>query len=428
MWINPPAMRADGLQVENAMARESKPVAMLAPRGALMGQVYRACDRVRAVRQIAALMVALVTLSARGVGAQLPVPSLRLATGFGVDTTSSPAREVFDLWRRYLVESSDSVRAGLWSQPERATWHPFDLVAPYVYQGFSDYTVVRLAPAVGLSDTYQITTLVSAVDESTHAVRPLALYRVYAINEAGRWALANALPRMTRTWRRETIGAIHFVFPSTHAFDPRRARATAAFVDSLAAAFGQPAPQPISYYFTTDLEETFRALGLEFFPLGPDTIGGRSNRFVRHVYVGASTNGEGYLHELAHVILAPEVSGRTAPLVAEGLMTWTGGSAGLGYPQLLPGLARYVAAHPSLSIEVVMADPPPRIGTLDVGYDGLAVLCELVHRNRGLAGLRAVLQAGRTPAEVLDTAARQLGIARGSLDSLWRAMILKHQR
>ena len=379
------------------------------------------------MRRVAALLIALMTLSAHEAAAQLPVPSLRLATGFGVDTTSSTAREVFDLWRRYLLERSDSVRAGLWSQAERGIWQPFDLVAPYVYQGFSDYTVVRLAPAVGLSDTYLITTLVSAVDESTHAVRPLALYRVYATAEAGRRVLANALPRMTRTWRRETIGAITFVFPSTHTFDARRAQATASFVDSLAVAFGQPAPKPISYYFTSDLEEMFRALGLEFFPLGPDTIGGRSNIAVRHVYVGASTNGEAYLHELAHVILAPEVGSRTAPLLAEGLMTWTGGSAGRTYAQLLPSLAGYVADHPTLSLETVMEKPPARIGTLDVGYVGLAVVCELVHRSRGIAGLRAVLQAGRTPAEVLDATAHELGISRASVDSLWRASILRHR-
>jgi hypothetical protein len=395
-------------------------------RGLGMGALYRARVIVGTVRQLIAILIALVTLWAREAPAGLPVPSLRLAIGFGVDTTASPAREVFDLWRRYLVEPSDSVRAGLWSEAERAKWRQYDLVAPYVYQGFSDYTVVRLAPAVGLPNTYLITTLVSAVEESTQVVRPLALYRVYATVEAGRWVLANALPRMTRTWRQENIGAISFVFPSTHTFDTRLARATAAFVDSLAIAFGQPAPQPISYYFTTDLEETIRALGLEFFPLGADTIGGRSNKFVRHVYVGASTNGEGYLHELAHIILAPEVGDRTSPLLAEGLMTWTGGSVGLSYPRLLPGLARYLAANPALSLETVMENPPPRIGSLDVGYDGLAVLCDLVHRRRGLAGLRAILQAGRTPAEVLDATARQLGISRGSLNSLWRGTILKN--
>src|SRR5262249_31944732 len=158
---------------------------------------------------------------------------------------------------------------------------------------------------VGWPDTYLIRTLVSTVEESTRTVRPLALFRVYATLEGGEWVLANALPRATRDWSRETLGAITFVFPPAHVFDARLARAAATFVDSLAAAFGQPAPQPITYYFTPDLEETLRALGLEFFPLGADTIGGRSNGSVRHVYVGASADGEAYLHELAHIVLAP---------------------------------------------------------------------------------------------------------------------------
>src|SRR6266850_1460858 len=115
------------------------PYEIIAPLGAGgMRESYRPRDMVRTAQQIAALLIALVTLSAGEPSAKLPVPSLRLALGFGVDTTGSPAREVFDLWRRYLTESSDSVRAGLWSQAERATWQPFDLVGPYVYQGFSD--------------------------------------------------------------------------------------------------------------------------------------------------------------------------------------------------------------------------------------------------------------------------------------------------
>lgn len=358
--------------------------------------------------------------------AQLPVPSLRLAIGFGVDTTSARSREVFDLWRRYLTEPSDSARADLWSSAERARWPRYDLVGLYVYQGFPDFTVVRLSPAAGLRDTYVITTLVAAVDDSTRAVRPLALYRVYTTIEGKHWVLANALPRMTRTWSSETIGAIRFVHPSDHVLNRRRAQASAAFVDSLTRAFGLAAPKPISFYFTEDLSETLRALGLEFFPLGADSIGGRSNVFVRQVYVG-SPDAEGYRHELSHIILASEVSRQTAPLLAEGLMTWTGGSAGLAYRELLPGLARYVDAHPLLTLEQIMEDPPPRAGTLDVGYGGLAVLCDLVFRARGLEGLRALLGSGRTPANVLDSAARQLGLSRAGLESRWRSAIAGHE-
>jgi hypothetical protein len=186
-----------------------------------------------------------------------------------------------------------------------------------------------------------------------------------------------------------------------------------------------PAPSPITYYFTADLSETLRALGLEFFPLGSDTVGGRSNIYVRQVYVGSSTNGEGYRHELAHIVLAPEVGPRTAPLLAEGLMTWTGGSAGLDYHQLLPGLRRYLSDNPALTLQALLENPPPRVGSLDVGYDGLAVLCNLVFVKRGLPGLRTTLSAGRKPEDVLDAAAGQVQVTRSSLDSLWRAEVLR---
>lgn len=91
--------------------------------------------------------------------------------------------------------------------------------------------------------------------------------------------------------------------------------------------------------------------------------------------MGSSTDGEGNRHELAHVVLAL-LLGRTPRLVYEGLATWTGGSAGLGFRALLPGLRRYVREQPTITLHSIMTNPPVREGTFDVGYDGFAVLCE----------------------------------------------------
>ena len=356
---------------------------------------------------------------AQSAAAQLPVDSLRLVVGFGVDTTASPQREILALWRRYLTEPSDSVRATLWSTQERSTGPYFDLVSPYVYQGFRQFTVVHLGPAADLRQTFVIRTLVTSVDASQN-VRPLALYRVYATNEDGRWVLANALPRTTRDWRRTTFGSVTFVYPATYQFDRQRGRATAAFVDSLALTFNLPKPEQMTYYFTDDFGETLRALGLEFFPYGGDPVGGRSNVFQRHAYAGVSVNAESYRHELAHIVLAPLIPSGTSSLVMEGLMTWTGGSVGLEYVDLLPGLAQYLSNHPELTLEGLLKNPPPRAGSLDVGYSGLAVLCKMVFGRAGLSGLRALLSAGRDPGTIVSTAAKALGIPPAHLDSLWR--------
>lgn len=352
--------------------------------------------------------------------AKLPVDSLQLVVGFGVEENASPEREILALWRHYLTEPSDSLRATLWSASERATGVGYDLVSAYVYQGFTKFTVVDLGRAAGPQQTYVIRTLVSAVQDSTLDVRPLALYRVYATIEDGRWVLANALPRTTREWRREIVGKITFVYPPGHEFDRGCARATAAFADSLAKAFDLPEPDPLTYYFSDDLAETLRALGLEFFPLGGDPVGGRSNILQRHVYVASSANQEGYRHEVAHIILAPVVSSNTHGLVAEGLMTWTGGSAGLDYPDLLPALAHYLSDRPDLSLQVVLENPPQRRGTLDVGYSGIAVLCKMVFDGAGLPGLRALCSAGNDPGVIVNTAAQMLGVSPAKLDKMWR--------
>ncbi len=376
---------------------------------------------------VVAVVVGASAAQAPTARAQPGQTQVRIAVGFGVDTTSLPNHDILTLYRSYVAARADTVRArGYWSDTEQRQWPLYDLLAGYVYQGFTHFTIVHLAPAVGLDSTYLIRILISGVDDSTRDVRPLALFRVYATRESGRWVLANALPRLTRGWRHDTLGHLTFVYPPERRFDRRKASATAAFVDSLARRFGLPTPLPIAYYFTDDLVQTLAAAGLDFFPIGSDTVGGRANPWDRFVLIGSSSSGESYRHELAHIVLAPLFSGaRVHGLILEGLMTWVGGSAGLDYAHLLPGLRDYLESHPELTLEHMLSDPPPRVGSLDVGYDGAAVLCALVHDHGGDEAVREFVRAGPSPADVLDAAARLLGVPRDSVDVRWRSAVLR---
>src|SRR6266480_6309469 len=141
---------------------------------------------------------------------QHPDNSVRVALGFGVDTLGT-SREIFSLWRNYRSSGPGGAQQSpLGAASERAQWPAVDLLCGFVYQGFSRFTVVHLAPAVGLDSTYMIRTLVATVSDSVKDVYPLALYRVYATREQGRWVLANALPRLTRDWNHERIGRVQF--------------------------------------------------------------------------------------------------------------------------------------------------------------------------------------------------------------------------
>ena len=372
------------------------------------------------------VIVAMVALHASWPLAAQANHSISLALGWGVDTARSPERDIVRLWQAYLADRPDSNHPSPhWSASEQAEFPDFDLLRGYVYQGFPAWTVVQLTPAPGADSTYVLRTLVAGTYDSGKAVKPLALFRVYAVRENGRWVLGNAFLRLTRDWPRETLGSVTFVYPPSYHFDRSRARASARFVDSLAAAFGLPAPSGVRYYVTHDVEEMFRVMGLDYFPSGHDTAGGRSSAVDRLVFSGFSKLGEGYRHELAHLVFWPMTRvGHTHWLVSEGLATWTGGAAGLDFDGLLPGLARYVRAHPDVSLESIASDPPPREGTLDVGYDGFAVLCEMVFKKGGVQAVKSLVAAGTSVDEVLGTAARLLGLGRGDLDAAWRRRVL----
>ncbi|HEX4634478.1 MAG TPA: hypothetical protein VH163_11615 [Gemmatimonadales bacterium] len=349
-------------------------------------------------------------------------PTVHVAVGFGVDTSSAPNEEIFDRWSEYLRSRPSCANPSpSWSEAERAS--SGDLLCSQVYMGFTMFTVVNLEPAAGMDSTYLIRTLVGATGDSGTAYRPLALYRTYAVREHGRWVLANALPRETRSWRHEHIGRITFVFPASYPFARPRAEGSARFVDSLAGAWSLDPPAAIGYYFTANPKDTQRAMGLDFIP-APDTAWGLADTQHKIVYVGSSASGEDYRHELSHLVLVPFTSvHHPGRLVNEGLATWTGGSAGLRFRQLMPGLSRYLEDHPQLTLAQIMADSPQREGSLDVGYDGFAVLCEMVYRQSGLAGITALADAGRDDKAVLDAAARAIEVPRDNLDTAWRARI-----
>jgi hypothetical protein len=112
-------------------------------------------------------------------------------------------------------------------------------------------------------------------------------------------------------------------------------------------------------------------------------------------------------------------------MVMEGLMTWTGGSAGRSFSDLLPGLAEYLARHPEVTLDTVLTHPPAREGSLDVGYDGAAALCAIVFEKGGNAAVLGLLGAGASPVATLGRAAQILNVTPAGLDSLWRSWVAR---
>ena len=171
-------------------------------------------------------------------------------------------------------------------------------------------------------------------------------------------------------------------------FDRGRAERAVAFTDSVAAAFGVPRLERLTYYLTSSEDEVYRVMGLETdIKWGP--AGGVAQPTNHQLFSGMPSVGEDYRHELAHMVLLP-LMGNTSYLVSEGVPTWLGGTTGLDFPTAARKLASYLAAHPAVTLDTFLTRriSPPE------SYAALAVFVQMVFERGGVDAVKALYDAG----------------------------------
>lgn len=361
--------------------------------------------------------------------------AFHVTLGFGVDTSFAPVRQIFQTWLSFLADRPDSNHpSAVWSPAEQRQYRNAVLGRDYIFQGFPRafpaVTVLAIAPVVpGEDSVYIVRTLFGDVSQPEHEIKLLAVFRIYAQRDGNRWVLSNAIARLTAHWVRQRVGAITFVYPPWNRIDRGRAVRAARFADSLATAFSL-APGPLTYYVAETPEQMFRLQGLDFIPEPSQAGGGaaRADGANRIVFSGTAGLPEGYLHELAHVVLAPFViPGRTHWLALEGCTTWTGGWQGRAFPELMRDLAFFLKNHWAYTLDSVLQQPAPP-GPLEPRYAVGAVLFQLADEHGGLSAVRSLFRTGTTSQELRRGIAQALGISPANLEAAWRRKVLSYAR
>ena len=358
-----------------------------------------------------------------GVAAQ-SVP--RVTLGFGVDTLSAAwseatwhpsVPEIYRAWSEYLSNEPGILRPNpRWSAAEQERWIAYDLVRGVAYHG-APATVVDIRPATG-RDEFVVRTLFARAS-STGDVRPIALTRVYAFREEGRWVFGNALPHLTADWERTRIGPIEYVMEPGRTLDRSRAERLLAFADSLAASFDVPRLEELTYYVASTPEGLHRAMGVDW------TFGGTGYGYAVPanglILSGDPVAGEESRHEMVHLLLAP-VAGvlPTHGLINEGVATWYGGSSGRTRGELLGEYAEYLAARPGIGLDLILEDNVPDMGWNVAG----AVVVDLVQEHGGVEAVRGLFGAGRSNDELRSALSETLGMPWTGVLAAWRERAL----
>lgn len=352
------------------------------------------------------------------------VPSVTL--GFGVDTLSAAWSEaawhssvpvIYRAWSEYLSNEPGLLRPNPgWSSAEQERWIAYDLVRGVAYHG-APATVVDIRPAPG-GDEFVVRTLFASTSAGGD-VRPIALTRVYALQEDGRWVFGSALPRLTADWERTRVGPIEYVMEPGRALDRGRAERLLAFADSVATSFDVPRLEALTYYVASTPERLHRAMGVDW------TFGGLGYGYAvpanNLILSGDPVAGEENRHEMAHILLTPLTGMQpTHGLVNEGVATWYGGSSGRTIGELLREYADYLAARPEIGLDVILEENAPDRGWNVAG----AILVDLVHEQGGFQAISELFGTGRSNEQLRSALSEVLAMPWASILTAWRERAL----
>ena len=303
------------------------------------------------------------------------------------------------VWNSYLAEKRDEFDCApsqYWRQSEQQWTSATGATEPVCYDlaGLRvslnrTHETLHIAPVRGTNNAdYEITTRYRPSHLPASGLDALiGVETVYAVREGTEWKLSGAISRRTRNWQHETVGPFTYIFPPSHTFSRVQATHAAAFADSIADMLHVPRLTSIRYYIVSSGDEMDYIYGYAADTVwGP--VGGQSPDGSR-IVSGDKVFGEMHGHEIAHHVVRPLQGSNMNIVASEGVPTWLGGTRGRDYPHALVALRRYLVAHPSATLDTVIAS-----NMNDMHNPGAALLASMVFARAGVAGIRQFMNSG----------------------------------
>jgi hypothetical protein len=281
--------------------------------------------------------------------------------------------------------------------------------------------VLSIEPDSACGAEYRVEARFSSADTVNAMLSRQVQVTVFAAPSGDGWVFANALPCLTRTWRRDTVGQVTYVIQPGYAYNRTRAERAVAFVDSLTAALGIPKVERLTYYVASTEDEVYRIIGLVTDrKWGP--VGGFAQPTNYQLFSGIPAVGEDYRHELTHVVILPLMTGQTTYFVSEGIPTWLGGTTGMDFPTAAHGLASFLRSHPDIGLDSILTGHYP----VAQFYPAGGVFISMVYAHGGTEAVKALFDSGPSWQDFRAAMERLFGRPWGEIASEWRRQALSY--
>lgn len=342
-----------------------------------------------------------------------------------VDTNDFEKRKIALLWINYLNSKPDSLYDNpYWNQAEKLKYRDFDFSVPYLYQVPSAKLLYYYRPTILSIEkegvNYGIRTIFAAdeLEDDYRKYNPWAIQKVYAVKENNQWRLKNALPIITSTWNRKTIGKITFIYPYQHQFNEELAKKSAQFCDQIIDEFKFPNWQPFHFYITQSGDELGKLLNFDFFAAGYTTGIGFNDKRILLGGIGT----EYYPHEFIHLIV-PKFNRHW--IIEEGFATWKGGQEGKTFTESARILANELEKNEAVQFDDVLNK---KWGWQYAAfYTSGAILCKAAYDKGGVELVKKLLEVPSTDEQLKEGLCTLFELERSELNSFWRKEVLKYK-
>jgi hypothetical protein len=342
-----------------------------------------------------------------------------------VDTTKKVIKEIAELWIDYLNSKPDSLYDNpYWNKVEKLKYTNFDFSIPFLYKFSSDRLLGYYKPTI-LSiekegEYYGIRTMFAAegLEGEYKKSNPWCITKLYAIRENGNWKLKNALPVITESWTKKTIGKITFIYPPIHNFDEDLANKANQFCNQISGEYQFPEWKSFDFYITKSGDELGKLLNFDFYYASYTTGVGMSDSRI----LLSGEGSEYYPHEFIH-LLVPDFDRHA--LIEEGFATWKGGQEDKTFEESANILANAISLNQTITFAEVL---DKKWGWQYYAYYTTgAIFIKIAYDKGGIVLVKKLLETPNDNRKLILTICSVFGIEEKEIDSFWRREVIKYK-
>lgn len=352
-----------------------------------------------------------------------PLLSQEIKLNYDLDTALyKNIKEPLDHYIKFLKSKNDSIGSQYWDPTEIEILGEKDYCLIEKELDFGDqdflkilsYASITILKANKIDHLWKITSIFE-FPEYDGKKNIQYIFHVYLKKKKNNWFIKNPLfINANLDFLVKTIGKIKYHYPKDYILNDSLANEQWQIIQDLSIKFDVQL-DTLHYFFTKENYQIDQLKGFDFLigRSGENLPNGLALPSLKMAF--SQGLGEYYPHELIHLILTPKYP-NTHKLFSEGVATFFGQSRGKNYTWHLRNLHNHLIKNDTIKLTDIH-----KLRNVDnytaYAYVIGAYFVEKAHQKRGIEGVKALLNEGKTKKDLYKVLENEFGLKQDQIDS-----------